>query len=165
MGALFNNRVQDVMAERAGAIGSKVDRAVRAARRGEPGEAAGRGARGVPARGVRRYALRVPAGGGGGGGRAGRRGVREGGPARRAGGLLEAGRGGCGWGRRGGAAGGCRGRLSRVLILLGPKAPGVVRPGGLRLYVYGAGVRVCFAPSAPARPVPGGCAPRPPLSR
>ena len=33
MGALFNNRVQDVMAERAGAMGGKVDGAVRAAGR------------------------------------------------------------------------------------------------------------------------------------
>ena len=81
MGALFTSRVQDTMAERAGAAGLDGDGAVGAAGRGEPGEAAGRGAGGVPARGGRRYALGVPAGGGGRGGRLRGGLVRQGGPA------------------------------------------------------------------------------------
>ena len=67
MGALFNSRVQDVMTERAGALGVQGHRAVGAAGRGEPGEVAGGGAGGVPARGVLRHALGVPAGRCGGG--------------------------------------------------------------------------------------------------
>lgn len=61
--------------------GRQGDRAVGAAGRGEPGEAAGRGPRGVPARGVRRYALGVPAGRRGGRPGAGGGRLRQGGPA------------------------------------------------------------------------------------
>lgn len=81
MGALFNNRVQDVMAERAGALGSKVTEQSATLNAASLAKLPHGGAGGVSARGVCGYPLRVPAGGRGRCGRDDRRGVREGGSA------------------------------------------------------------------------------------